>query len=166
MHVFSLEDTGDLRFIRKNISATEEVIRNREDMDSPDAVREYFERLLYVLKDTAALDRGEFMKKMTTQSFPLKEIGEKFRIIDEDQCTVLIPGEDNRAAMNELREHGVNRQLLRRLGIDSVNLRSPVYRSMNDAGCLEEIGANIAVLAKPDLYDPHTGLKTESDLIY
>ena len=166
VHVFSLEDTGDLRFTRKNISTAEEVMRNREDMDSPDAVHEYFERLLYVLKDTAALDRGEFMKKMTTQSFPLKEIGEEFRIIDEDQCTVLIPQEENRAAVNELREHGATRQLLRQLGIDGVNLRRPVYRSMNDAGCLEEIGANIAVLAKPDLYDPHTGLETEADLIY
>ena len=136
------------------------------DPDSPETVRDYFNRLLYVLKDDAALDRGEFMKKMTLQSFPLKEIGESFKVIDEDQCAVLVPCPENRGTIDELRHGGVNRHLLRKLGADTVNLRRSDYLALRDAGCLEEIADNLSVLANADLYDPRVGLKKEADLIF
>ncbi len=165
VHVFSLTDSRVPQDLRQNVNAAEAVLRVHDDADSPDAVHDYFERLLYVLKDDAALDRGDFMKKMTQQNLPLKEIGETFRVIDEDQCTVLIPCDENRETIDELRRYGANRHLLRRLGQDSVNLRFSEYRSLNDAGFIVEIGTNIAILGKEDLYDPHVGLKTESELI-
>ncbi len=166
VHVFSQEDGAPPRYIRKNISAAQTALDAGGDLDSPETVQDYFNRLLYVLKDDAALDRGGIMKKMTLLSFPLKEIGESFKVIDEDQCAVLVPCPENREMIDELRRGGVNRHLLRKLGKDTVNLRRSDYLALRDAGCLEEIAGNLSVLVKADLYDPRVGLRTETDLIF
>ena len=166
VHIFSFADSVPPSYIRKNVSAAETVLRGREDMNAPEAVREYFERLLYILKDESALDRGEFLKKMTLQSFPLKEIGENFRVIDDEQCMILIPCSENQEIIEELCQNGVSRQLLRKLGVDSVNLPPSGYRNLRDAGFLEEIGDRLGILGKPDLYDSRVGLRTDADLIY
>ncbi|MBQ9501037.1 MAG: CRISPR-associated helicase Cas3' [Lentisphaeria bacterium] len=166
VHIFSREDSAPPRYIRKNVSAAQIALAAGGDLDSPDTVRDYFNRLLYVLKDDTALDRGDFMKKMTLQSFPLKEIGESFKVIDEDQCAVLVPCPENRETIDELRRCGVNRRLLRKLGADTVSLRRSDYLALRGAGCLEEIAGNLSILAKADLYDPRVGLKTEADLIF
>ena len=166
VHIFAQEDSAPPRYIRKNISAAQTALDAGGDLDSPETVQVYFNRLLYGLKDDAALDRGEFMKKMTLQSFPLKEIGESFKVIDEDPCAVLVPCLENRETIDELRRGGVNRLLLRKLGADTVNLRRSDYLALRDAGCLEEIADNLSVLANADLYDPRVGLKKEADLIF
>ena len=166
VHIFLQEDSAPPRYIRKNISAAQTALDTGGDLDSSEMVQAYFNRLLYGLKDDAALDRGDFMKKMTLQSFPLKEIGESFKVIDEDQCSVLIPCPENRETIDKLRRGGVNRHLLRKLGADTVNLRRSDYLALRDAGCLEEIADNLSILAKADLYDPRIGLKTEADLIF
>ena len=120
---------------------------------------------MYVLKDASSLDESAVLERIP-QNMPFAGIAQDFRIIDSGDCAVIVPHEQNRTLLDALREFGPSRSLLRRLGTDTVNLRRSEYQSLLDAGLLEEVGGNLAVLGRSDLYDSFTGLKTETELIF
>ena len=68
--------------------------RGREDIDSPQAVTEYFERLYH--DSGSAVDLKDIVKSFEEgvpnhQSFPFRTAAEKFCIIENNTWTVLVP---------------------------------------------------------------------------
>ena len=160
VHIFSTENNIP-PYIRKNVSAFENTFRKFPDIDSPEAVTAYFTFLLYTLKGDSELDQLNIMKLMTANDLPMKKISEEFKVIDNNDCSIIIPNKDNNDILKELREFGVNRSLIRKLGIYSINIRYDIYDFLKKAGALELISDNLAILSRTDIYDEHIGLNTE-----
>ena len=152
-------------YIRKNVSAAERVMEKYTDIASPEAIETYFRFLFYTLKDEASLDSAGILDQIRKE-MNFAEIASKFKVIEDDSCTVIIPNEENEEKIQILREYGMNRKLLRKLGEDMVNVLRPIFRQMLENGFLEKVGSNIAILGRPDLYDSEMGLHTEADLIF
>lgn len=160
VHIFSTENNIP-PYIRKNVSAFENTFRKFPDIDSPEAVTAYFTFLLYTLKGDSELDQLNIMKLMTANDLPMKKISEEFKVIDNNDCSIIIPDKDNDDILKELREFGVNRSLIRKLGIYSINIRYDIYEVLKKDGALELISDNLAILSRTDIYDEHIGLNTE-----
>lgn len=64
-------------------------ILQKYDVDSPKAIHEYFSRLYGYKGD--GLDKFDIVKMASSKLIPFQDISQKFKIIDEDTVTVIIP---------------------------------------------------------------------------
>jgi hypothetical protein len=84
-------------------------------------------------------------------------------MIDEETITVYIPSDDNKELLERLRRKEVNREDLRRLGMDSVAVYKNHYKLLQH--CVEEIreGSDIvaAILWDTSQYTEEKGLSFE-----
>ena len=147
----------------QNIAATEHVILQFQDLDSPEAVKEYFYFLLYKLKNHQALDRQRILEDINSGSFPFASIAKRFKLIDNAACTIYIPLGKGEEFVRQLREIGPNKGLLRKLGPYSVGVYPAHFKALLDSGATEPVMENAAILCDMDLYDMNTGLAFSSE---
>jgi CRISPR-associated endonuclease/helicase Cas3 len=75
-------DQKSPRMIEQNISSAERVMRNFDDISTPEAVKEYFEFLYYTLKDEKQLDQKQILEEIESGSLPFATVAEKFHMIE------------------------------------------------------------------------------------
>lgn len=134
---------------------------HREDLDAPEAIQTFFQNLYNIRGD--ALDTKKivprFERGAQTGSFPFRTVGQEFRLIESNTCTILIPetsaGADCAA---RLRAGERTRGLLRDAGRYSVNVYERHYKELCDLGIVEPLDSELAVLADLDSYSALTGL--------
>ena len=161
VHVFEHE-TSAPQMLRQNISATEWVMRNHEDICSPAAIEAYFHFLYYRLKDATELDKHGILAKANDIEFPFATIAQNFHLIDTDDLTVYIPRDEGRALIEELQEKGPSRRLLRKLGQYGVGVYAAHWNNLLARGAIRLLSENTAVLLDEKLYDLKTGLSLQT----
>ncbi len=146
------------RMLEQNIAAAEMVLRKYpREADSPEAIRAYFEFLLYTLRGEAFLDEKKIVPCAEKAMF--STVADRFHLIDGADYTVYIPVDEEGAALiGELRERGPSRSLLRRLGPYSVGVYRGYYEKLRDGGALESVSDNAGILLDMLLYSRETGL--------
>ena len=144
------------RMLDQNISSAERVLRSGVQADSPEAIRDYFRFLLYVLKDEKQLDAKEILADAEYLRF--RTVAERFHLIDGAGYTVYIPSGDGAELVDKLRRHGPSRELMRALGEYAVDVYHDYFKQLLDRGVLEPISADAGILLDPDLYSPTIGL--------
>lgn len=157
--------------IAQSVEAAEATLRNYADSPfSPAAFDRYFGEL-YWLKGDDALDAcgmGQLLglglrrREGDPFDFRYRTAAEKFRMIDDDQETLIVPYDDRaRAAIAELRRDGPSRGLLRRLQSFTVPVVRSAIEKLRDALAVEERDG-VTILTKRELYDPEVGLDIEA----
>ncbi len=158
VHVFRTEAKAP-RMLEQNISAAARILRSSLPLDSPEAVREYFQFLLYTLKDQDQLDQKRILKD--AESLRFRSVAQNFRLIDGSGFTVYIPEGDGAALLQQLRRDGPSRSLLRKLQQYAVNVYPQYFRNLCDMGAAEAITENAGILLDSELYSQETGLPFE-----
>lgn len=142
------------------------VTRGREDMDSPEAVTEYFKRLY---SDTGtAVDLKNIVASFEdggrNLSFPFQTVARDFCIIENNTWTVLVPRDDRSrqiAALFDQPGFRPDRKIFREMGQYCVSVYENQFAELSPS--LHVIGEKLAVLTVPDLYDKDTGLSLKND---
>ena len=124
--------------------------------DSPDAIHDYFQFLLYTLKDERQLDEKEIIS--CAKELKFQTIAERFHIIDGADYSVYIPLGEGASLVRELRRSGPSRVLLRKLGQHAVNVYHGYFEELRMSGALEILSDHAGILLNTDLYSPETGL--------
>lgn len=150
----------------RNISAGESILNRVGLPDAPQAVERYF-REIYRMTGDDGMDRTghnesilrALQEGISGCKLPIRTVSERFHMISEDTCTVYIPNNENAQLLAQLRQGKRNRFLLRKLGLDAVNVYRSQYQALDRAGCLEVIEAGTAILINPEQgYSQKTGI--------
>ena len=160
VHVFRFDGKPPQMFAQ-NIAALRRVIGQHEDIASMQAIRAYFDYLMFLCGD-AYLDERGILEKSDRLAF--REIEEAFRMIDSPTVPVYIPTDDNQAWLAALRSGQVSRTALRRLGRSAVNVYPQHFRLLREAGVLEcPAGDGCGILIDPRQYGEDCGLALEPE---
>ena len=157
--VFTLPD-GVPKGMRPNAVAAEIAMEGTEHIDESEVIRRYFEQLYWQQGDHA-LDIKDMMKLCAKPN--MKSIAEKFQLIESDTLTVYIPTDDNADDIEQLKRGFLSRGLMRRLGRSAVSVYPWDWKKLADAGIIEKVTENTAVLADRNAYDPNCGLKLDAE---
>lgn len=159
--VFTLEDVGDNPAIRPNLEAFRQVAAGSHELENPDTIRWYFNQLFYQVGEEA-LDQEGILKLSRSKSLPFREIEQKFHLIDENTKTVYIPLEEGKGLVERLRGGEVNRDLFRQLGRYGVSVYPNQFQALYQAGDIELVAENAAILVNLSLYNHETGLSPQA----
>jgi len=169
LYVFSPESGVPPGDLRQSAETAEIILRNHEDPLSLEAVNNYF-RMFYWLKGEA-LDRQRILDDINEGSrfgdFPFKKINEKFRIIESDMQSLIIPfNRDADAVINELRYGAYPVSAARKAQRFTVQVHPQIIISLLVAGCVERLHDQYLVLINRDLYRDDLGLCPEDPMFH
>lgn len=147
-----------------------QVFARYEDPLGLEGVKEYFNSLYDV--DAGELDKKGILADIREQEkqlrFPLRSIAEKFKLMEDNTCTVVIPWDDKcRKTLDEARYSPFSGSFIRRLQRYGVQVYEKEFIELLELGALETINGRLYVM-KEEVFDGHyseeTGLKpiTES----
>ena len=151
--------SGVPKGMQPNAVAAEIAMENAEYIDESPVIRRYFEQLYWQQGDRA-LDTKGIMKTCTKPN--MKSIAKDFHLIDSDTMTIYIPTEANAEDIESLKAGILSRGLMRRLGRSSVSVYPWDWKRLLEAGTIESITENVAVLADQTAYDPRCGLTMDA----
>ena len=160
--VFTLEDVGDNKSIQPNLEAFRQVAADSDELEHPDTIRWYFNLLFYQVGEDA-LDQEGILKLSRSKKLPFREMEQKFHLIDENTKTVYIPLEEGEELVERLRGGEVNRNLFRQLGRYGVSVYPYQFQALYQAGDIELLTENAAILVNLSLYHRETGLSPQAE---
>ena len=149
--------------LKQNIGAAREVLRNGACPDAPETVAQYFRAYLdFAGRD--ALDTTPsglkvikaFREGFEGSPLPFRTVAENFHMIDSPTKTVYIPQGDGVKLLEQLRFAGPSRALYRKLGQYAVNVYERQYKELLDAGSVEPLDDDSAVLRDETKYSQKT----------
>lgn len=158
VHVFRTEAKAP-RMLEQNITVTDSVIKQYELIDSPEAIRKYFQKLLYLVKGKEQLDEREILS--CTEKLMFRTVDEKFRMIDGAEYSIYVPLEEGKMLTDELLNNGPNRRLMRKLGEFSVSVYRDFFLRLCESGRIRRVSENAGVLEDLDLYSSELGFPFE-----
>jgi len=169
LFVFSPESGMPPGDLRQSAETAEIILRNHEDPLSLEAVNDYF-RMYYWLKGEV-LDRQHILDDINEGSrsgdFPFKTIKEKFRIIESDMQSLIIPfNREADAVINELRYGTYPASAARKAQRFTVQVYPRDIISLLAAGCVERLHDQYLVLINRDIYRDDLGLCPEDPMFH
>lgn len=144
------------------IGAGKHAMTRHADMASQAAIEDYFYELLD-LTGKEAQDQARILPLFQSEFFPFRTLAERFHLIDAPTRTIYIPLGEGAELVERLRSGEGGRQLFRQLGQYSVSVYERHFAALNEAGDLEVLENNAAILLNTRLYSDETGLSLESD---
>ncbi|MDR0889105.1 MAG: CRISPR-associated helicase Cas3' [Oscillospiraceae bacterium] len=145
-----------------NIGATREIMPFFPDIASSEAVHAYFQALLS-LKGDAALDKFGVLEAFARETYPFRDVAERFSLIDSGTKTVYIPVEEGQALCEQLQSGALSRNLFRKLGQYGVTVYPNHFAALLRAGDITPFGEDAAILTNSELYNKHSGLFLTAD---
>ena len=166
LHVFRLEGERLFADLPQRAEVARLVFGAHADVTAPDAIRMYFNNLYHV-KGEEALDDQRILEALEVRDglYPFQSVSEKFRLIDDDTVTVVIPSEDDEgnALRRRLDAGDPDRALLRQAGASALQLRRQAAQKLYAIGVLRMVTEEVYLLLDPDRYSPDTGLDLSLD---
>ena len=146
--------------MEQNIVATNQVLRYNEAMDTPDAIKAYFDSL-YKSKGDDFLDIKNIIKKHDEMELQFEDISKNFKLIEEDTKQIVIPYDDEARRLIKLLQYGeISRSLMRKLSPYLVRVRCYQHRDLEKGKHIKVFqDKDLSVLISVDIYTPETGLK-------
>ncbi len=163
--IFALEDVSQNSAIEPNLKAFQQVAANAEELEHPDTIYKYFNQLFYQHYDETekTFDRKEILKSSRSKTLPFREIEKNFHLIDQNTKTVYIPLEKGKELVERLRDGEVSRNLFRQLGRYGVSVYPNQFQVLDQAGDIELVTENTAILVNLSLYSRETGLCPQAE---
>ena len=165
---FRLDECSTPQMLRQNVSALDYTARHQSMLDTPKAIKAYFEELLELrgmpsdLSVPNAIDKhgilGAFLRGIRGCQLPFAQVAEEFRLIENAARTVYLPVGEGAALCEQLQSGHVTRTLLRKLGVYSVSCYKDQFDKLDAAGALELRPDGSAILTDTSCYSEKTGL--------
>ena len=160
VHIFQ-SDWGYPKQLEQNIAAAMKALQSHAEADSPKTVHDYFDFLLYTLKDDTQLDLQKVMCDIEKLKF--ETIAGHFHLIEDSGFTIYIPIGEGDLLVQELMRNGPNRGLMRQLSQYAVGVYQNFFNDLLDSGAISLITQNTAVLNDMSLYSDKTGLTLDAN---
>lgn len=158
--VFHPEDKPPAIF-QSNIDVARKIMREYDDITSPEAVHAYFHELFFI-KGKEAFDKHGIVRKSGDGTFPFRTVAREFCMIDQPTVAVFIPVGEGEALIKRKLEGEAGTGITRALGNYAVNIFESHFRKLAEAGDIQDAGDGIWYLSNMNLYD-ETGLSVEED---
>ena len=162
--IFESEYTSPL-LIKDNIGAANEALAGGADPGLPETITKYFSLLRDIIGD--GTDKADVVKKLERGisgcMMPFDSVAQGFHMIDNNTKTVYIPLEEGAAIAEKLKSGFATREVYRKAGRYGVNAYDIQYRRLLDAGNIEPLDENSAVLVNMELYNENTGLSLDCE---
>lgn len=138
---------------RKNLPAD-------SDWFAPQTMADYF-RQLY--SRTQTFDKENIAHYLyNPDEMMFKSASEKFRLIDDDGCSIIVNWKDSMQLTGRLRENGVSYGLMKKLAQYMVSVRRRDFETLLSCGLVEEILEDVYVVPDRLQYDDNIGLRIDS----
>lgn len=158
VHIFHFEKSPPKQFAQ-NIYAMRKALELNKDPSSLQAIKAYFQYLLFVLGEQA-LDAKQILNQSNQLAF--QDIQDSFKIIETQTIPVYIPTPENEHLLQELREGRPTRNTLRLLGRSAVSIYPQHFNALKNA--LEcPMGDRFGILLDCAMYSEHCGLMLEPE---
>lgn len=155
------------------IELTKEIMRNYNDIMSPEAIEAYFNQL-YFCKGKEGLDRKGIMQQLEagvrkgrpnssdTFNYDFKKVADEFKLIEENTYAIIIPYDEIATKLIGKMEYVDElKGVLRSLQPYTVNIFKNEFESLNGAGKLKVVANDMAVLRSREDYSELTGINIE-----
>jgi CRISPR-associated endonuclease/helicase Cas3 len=159
--VFRGEDPAPPLFAT-TIAAGRAAMEQFEDWSSQAAITYYFQELRD-LKGQDAQDQKGILTTLKTEHLPFRTVAERFHLIETAIRAVYIPDGEGAALVEQLRQGERSRNLFRHLAQYGVSVYDQHFQALYDAGDLDLLDDEFAVLVNLELYSEQTGLSLEAD---
>ena len=150
---------------KTNIQAAREALQGNCDPGDPQTMQQYFTSLRSLIGDR--MDKTNSVKALRDGLqgclLPFETVAKNFHFIDQTTCTVYVPLDEGEAVCQPLLNETAKREDYRKAGQYGVNIYDQHFRNLLDAGDIQLLTGNSAVLTNPSLYDPEMGLSLKSD---
>ena len=149
---------------RRPVEIANSIVRQFSDVSSPEAIYSYFNQLYQMEGD--GLDIKRIVQRFEDGaayglSFPFAEVASEFRLIEDISHSIFIPlNDDAKNLLDRLYSKERSRELLRKIQSYVVNVYDSDFRVLYDAGLIEKLDDEIAVLIDIGRYSNETGLDT------
>ena len=141
--------------------AAREALKGGRSPGDPEMMDRYFACLRSLIGEN--IDKSGTVKTLREQLLPFETVSKGFRLIDQETFTVYIPLGEGEAACSPLLEGRASREDCRRAGQYSVSIYEKHFRDLLNAGDIQALSGDSAVLTNLSLYDPEMGLSLTSD---
>ncbi len=145
-HVYVFEPVGHklLGWFQRTASVTRMVLRNADDPLGLQTVESYFRRLYDIEGDR--LDKECIMnaveEERKTLSFPFADIAGKFRIIDSNTVSIVIPWDDEARDLIEQATYWPSYRLFRQLQSYIVQVYPNQFAQLEQSGKIHTLGGD------------------------
>lgn len=150
---------------RTGIGAANEALSGGADPGDPETIRRYFTACRSLAGNN--LDKAHivdhFRNGINGCALPFESAARDFRMIEQATKTVYIPLEEGEALCRALQSGFAARETYRKAGQYSVSIYDRHYQALMDAGDIQPLDSDSAVLTNPGLYDPEKGLSLQAD---
>ena len=138
-----------------------------EDVLCPEAIEEYF-KSLYNLEsgfdEEKIMDCFSFSHRTGLEIFNYKTASEKFKFIDENTQSVVIPFDEKaKKLLEEIEYSQYPSKVLKDLQTYTVNLFDREYCSLLSKGAIQKVSDMVSVLGSMNNYDMNTGIIVEKE---
>jgi CRISPR-associated endonuclease/helicase Cas3 len=135
------------------------------EMDSPEAIREYFSSLYYI-KGKEELDKKEIITALQKKMVPYADVAERFQIIEAKTIPILIPdGEEAKACYQALRFGKLSRNLMRKAARYCVSVYPYDAMELTKSGVITSLQDDVIfVLNDEERYSRTKGLEVTKEL--
>lgn len=146
---------------RINVRAAQEALKKNGDPGSPETMDRYFSALRSLIGEN--MDKSETIRTLQENPLPFATVAKGFHLIDQETFTVYIPFGEGEQILRPLGEGRADRADYRRAGQYGVSIYEQHFRELYNAGDIELLSQESAILINPELYDPEKGLSLKSD---
>ena len=141
--------------------AMRQIWRKYENINTPEAIEEYYQYYRDVLQGETVTDKEELYTKC--MQFEFKTVAKKFKFIEQNTRTIYVI-HGNKEAENiiaAIKSGTATKQDYRGLQKYGVTVYEYEYIRLLEAGDISNIEGNIYILENMDLYDTKIGLMIE-----
>ena len=138
------------------------------DIGSLGAIASYFEQLHDirrdrldaegVLEDLTEIGRAEFHEGKSVPLIPFKHAADRFRMIEDGSCSIIVPDPAIAQQLHELRVGVASRGSMRRVARYSVSLYDNDVKALQSTGAIRLLDGDTYELVDTGLYSEETGL--------
>jgi CRISPR-associated endonuclease/helicase Cas3 len=154
-------------YLGQRQSITKIIALQYEDVTTPEAIKEYFDRL-FANADKSELDKKNIVNRLNQGYdvstpkdfiFDFEDIAHDFKMIDDDTCSVMIEYDDEAIRkIKELEYGSFSKANLRTLQKYTVNLNKYEYNKLKEIKAIKEIEQSIGILLSREDYSDKTGI--------
>jgi CRISPR-associated endonuclease/helicase Cas3 len=149
------------KYIEQGAAVARNVLREHAlDPVSIDAIQAFYEQLYSLQDGKRAFDTKEILACFDkVEGFDFKTAAEKFRIIENDMVSIIIPfDKEAKKLIEELKYTLFPVSTIRKLQPYTVNVYKEEFQAINSKGVIEVVADKYAVLSDMTYYHPETGI--------
>ena len=159
--VFQMDEEKIVKQQELPIAVTKQILQDKEDLSSLDAIQQYFENLYHFRGES--LDKKEIMEAFHKCKFPFADVSKDFKIIEENTRTILVTYEERAKQIEEeIRIKGMTKALMREAGQYCISVHENIFKKMYEEGMIraisEDLKEDFFALSRVEDYTEDMGL--------